>query len=172
MNNRMSSVSDQFVHLLWNVACWIWETIELILIIILDYLARLIELILVLMKLTFQVICFIRDLCIDAMQTFANVFRGAVNVIGSISCDQVEDFASACIVVALCGGVLKMFMDLLKRNPHAKLLNMFGQRVTQSNNNKDSTARSHSQDACPPKRKTGRRRKQRNNRQYRSQRNN
>lgn len=49
------------------------------------------------------------------MQTFANVFRGIVNVINSISRDEVEDFASACIVVALCTGVVKMFMDLLKR---------------------------------------------------------
>ncbi|XP_077263974.1 uncharacterized protein LOC143898395 [Temnothorax americanus] len=115
MKSRMSSVSDQFVILLWRVACWLWETIELILIVIFDCLARLIELILVMMKLIFQVICFIRDLCIDAMQTFANVFRGIVNVISSISCDDIEDFASACIVVVLCTGAVKMVMDLLKR---------------------------------------------------------
>ncbi|XP_071560195.1 uncharacterized protein [Temnothorax nylanderi] len=115
MKSRMSSVSDQFVNLLWRVACWLWETIELVLIVIFDCLARLIELILVMMKLIFQVICFIRDLCIDAMQTFANVFRGIVNVISSISCDDIEDFASACIVVVLCTGAVKMVMDLLKR---------------------------------------------------------
>ncbi|XP_011169459.2 uncharacterized protein LOC105202576 [Solenopsis invicta] len=116
MKNRiLSNVPDQFANLFWRVACWIWETLELILIIILDCLARLIELILVMVKLIFQVICFFRDLCIDAMQTFAHVFRGIVNVISSISCDDVEDFASACIVVALCTGAIKMFMDLLKR---------------------------------------------------------
>jgi len=49
------------------------------------------------------------------MQTFANVFRGIVNIISNISCDDVEDFASACIVIALCTGAIKMFMDLLKR---------------------------------------------------------
>ncbi|XP_024878683.1 uncharacterized protein LOC112459028 [Temnothorax curvispinosus] len=117
MKSRMSSVSDQFVNLLWRFACWLWETIELVLIVIFDCLARLIELILVMMKLIFQVICFIRDLCIDAMQTFANVFRGIVNVISSISCDDIEDFASACIVVVLCTGAIKMVMDLLKRSP-------------------------------------------------------
>ncbi|TGZ45759.1 Uncharacterized protein DBV15_09448 [Temnothorax longispinosus] len=145
------NVSDQFVNLLWRVACWLWETIELVLIVIFDCLARLIELILVMMKLIFQVICFIRDLCIDAMQTFANVFRGIVNVISSISCDDIEDFASACIV-----------------NPHARLLDMFGQRVTQSDNNNNPTARSHSQDTCLHERKTGRRLKRRYNRRYRS----
>lgn len=51
----MSSVSDQFVTLLWRVAYWLWETIELILIVVLECLARLIELILVIMKLIFQV---------------------------------------------------------------------------------------------------------------------
>lgn len=49
------------------------------------------------------------------MRTFANVFRGIVNVISSISCDDVEDFVSACIVVVLCTGAVKMFMDLSKR---------------------------------------------------------
>lgn len=63
----------------------------------------------------FQVICFFRDMCIDAMQTFANVFRGIVNVISNISRDDVEDFASACVVVILCTGAVKMFTDILKR---------------------------------------------------------
>ncbi|XP_011690129.1 PREDICTED: uncharacterized protein LOC105451405 isoform X2 [Wasmannia auropunctata] len=115
MKNRITSVSDQFVKLTWRVAYWLWETIELILIIIFDCFVRLMELILVIMKLMFQVLCFFRDLCIDTMQTFANVFRGIVNVISSISCDDVEDFASACIVIALCTGAVKMFMNLLKR---------------------------------------------------------
>ncbi|XP_011059543.1 PREDICTED: uncharacterized protein LOC105149080 [Acromyrmex echinatior] len=168
MKNRISSISDQFVNLLWRPACWIWETIELILIIIFDCLARLIELVFVMMKLIFQVICFVRDLCIDAMQTFANVFQGIVNVISNISCDDVEDFASACIVIALCTGAVKMFMNLLKRNPHTKLFNMFGQHVTQCGNNNNLMARSHSQDACLCERKTGRRPKKRNNRRYRS----
>ncbi|XP_036142811.1 uncharacterized protein LOC105836771 [Monomorium pharaonis] len=168
MKNRITSVSDQFVNLIWRVACWLWETLELILIIILDCLTRLIELILVTVKLIFQVISFFRDLCIDAMQTFVNVFRGIVNIVSSISCDDVEDFVSACIVVALCIGAIKMFMDLLKRNPHAKLFDMFGQRVTQIDNNNNLTARSHCQDACLPARKTRRRSKQRNRRRYRS----
>ncbi|KYN34153.1 hypothetical protein ALC56_11259 [Trachymyrmex septentrionalis] len=158
MKNRISNISDQFINLLWRAAYWIWETIELILIIIFDCLARLIELVLVMMRLIFQVICFVRDLCIDTMQTFANVFRGIVNVISNISCDDVEDFASACIVIALCTGA----------NSHTKLFNMFGQHVTQSDNNNNPTARSHSQDACLCARKTGGRPKKRNNRRYRS----
>lgn len=55
MKNQMSNVSDQFVNLVWRVACGLWETIELILIVMLDCLARLIELILVMIKLIFQV---------------------------------------------------------------------------------------------------------------------
>ncbi|XP_067216011.1 uncharacterized protein [Linepithema humile] len=114
-----------------------------------------------------QVICFFRDMCIDAMQTFANVFRGIVNVISNISRDDVEDFASACIVVILCTGAVKMFTDILKKNPHVKLFNVFGQRVTQTDNNNNLTASSHGQDACPPERKSGRRTKRRNNKRYR-----
>lgn len=60
-------------------------------------------------------ICFFRDMCIDAMQTFANVFRGIVNVISNISRDDVEDFTSACVVVILCTGAVKMFTDILKK---------------------------------------------------------
>ncbi|XP_070160641.1 uncharacterized protein [Polyergus mexicanus] len=115
MKNWITSVSDQFVGSFWRIFCWLWETFELVLIIVLDCLARLIELILVMINLIFQVICFLRDLCIDAMQTFANVFRGIVNIISNINRDDVEDFASACIVVVLCTGAVKMFMDILKR---------------------------------------------------------
>ncbi|RLU21804.1 hypothetical protein DMN91_006180 [Ooceraea biroi] len=115
MKSRITSASDQFVNFFWRVVCWLWETVELILIIVLDCLARLIELVLVIMNLIFQIISFLRDLCIDAMQTFANVFRGIVKVISNISCDDVEDFASACIAVILCIGAVKMFMNLLKR---------------------------------------------------------
>ncbi|XP_050462000.1 uncharacterized protein LOC126856985 [Cataglyphis hispanica] len=115
MKNCMTSVSDQFVNSFWRVFCWLWETFELVLIIILDCLARLIELILVTINLIFQVICFLRDLCIDAMQTFANIFRGIVNIISNINRDDVEDFASACIVVVLCTGAVKMLMDFLKQ---------------------------------------------------------
>lgn len=60
-------------------------------------------------------ICFFRDMCIDAMQTFANIFRGIVNVISNISCEEVEDFASACIVVILCTGAVRMLMNFLRK---------------------------------------------------------
>ncbi|KOC59467.1 hypothetical protein WH47_10613 [Habropoda laboriosa] len=101
MKNRMSNASQQFVEFFSRVVCWLWETLEKLLDIILDFLARLIELILAVMNLIFQVICFFRDLFMEAMQTFANVFRGIVNVVSNISCEEIEDFASACIVVLL-----------------------------------------------------------------------
>ncbi|XP_072765969.1 uncharacterized protein [Anoplolepis gracilipes] len=164
MKNWITSASDQFVSSFWRVFCWLWETVELILIIALDCLARLIELILVVINLIFQVICFLRDLFIDAMQTFANIFRGIVNIISSINHDDVEDFASACIVIVLCTGAAKMLMDLLKRNPHAKLFNVFGQSVTHIGNNNNLTTRSHGRNACPRERKMSRRIRQRNNR--------
>ncbi|KAL6435139.1 hypothetical protein ACFW04_005321 [Cataglyphis niger] len=164
MKNCIASVCDQFVNSFWQVFCWLWETVELVLIIILDCLARLIELILVTINLIFQVICFLRDLCIDAMQTFANIFRGIVNIISNINRDDVEDFASACIVVVLCTGAVKMLMDFLKRNPHTKLFNVFGQSVTQIGNNNNPTISSHGQNACPSERKTGRRIRRNNRR--------
>ncbi|KAL0110885.1 hypothetical protein PUN28_014079 [Cardiocondyla obscurior] len=166
MTNQILSVSGQFANLLWRVVCWLFETIEQILTVILDCLARLIELILVIIKLIFQVICFVRDLCIDSMQTFANVFRGIVNVVNSIGYDDVEDFASACIVVALCAGGIKMFINLLKRNSHAKLFNIFGQEHSANNN---LAEKSHNENICfLHERKTGRRPKRRTNRRYRS----
>lgn len=55
MKNWITSTSDQFVSSFWRVFCWLWETVELILLIVLDCLARLIELILVIIYLTFQV---------------------------------------------------------------------------------------------------------------------
>lgn len=55
MKNWITSASDQFVSSFWRVFCWLWETVEQILIIVLDCLARLIELILVIINITFQV---------------------------------------------------------------------------------------------------------------------
>lgn len=49
------------------------------------------------------------------MQTFANVFQGIVNVASRISHEDVEDFASACIVVFLYTGAVKMFVNLLRK---------------------------------------------------------
>jgi len=49
------------------------------------------------------------------MQTFANIFRGVVKVISNINCDDVEDFASACIIIILFTAVGKIFMDFLKK---------------------------------------------------------
>lgn len=114
MKNRMSNASQEFVEFFSRVACWIWETIEKLFDIILDFLARIIELILAVMNLIFQVICFLRDLCIEAMQTFANVFRGIVNVVSNISCEEVEDFVSACIVVLLWVVAFKLVRNLLQ----------------------------------------------------------
>ncbi|XP_011140197.2 uncharacterized protein LOC105183623 [Harpegnathos saltator] len=115
MKSRVPSSRERFVSFFWKVVCWLWETLDLVLIIVLDYWARMIELILVLMNITFQVICFLRDLCIDSMQTFANVFRGIVNVVGGISREDVEDFASACIVVFLYTVAVRMFVNLLRK---------------------------------------------------------
>ncbi|KOX72838.1 hypothetical protein WN51_00778 [Melipona quadrifasciata] len=114
MKNRMSNASQQFVDFFSQVACWTWETLEKLLDIILDFLARIIELILAVMNLIFQVICFLRDLCIEAMQTFANVFRGIVNVVRNISCEEVEDFASACIVILLWVVAFKLVRNLFQ----------------------------------------------------------
>ena len=114
MKNRMSNASQQFVDFFSQVACWTWETLEKLLDIILDFLARIIELILAVMNLIFQVICFLRDLCIEAMQTFANVFRGIVNVVRNISCEEVEDFASACIVILLWIVAFKLVRNLFQ----------------------------------------------------------
>lgn len=51
----MSSASDQFASFFSRVACWLWETVELVLIIVLDCLERLIELVLAVTNLIFQV---------------------------------------------------------------------------------------------------------------------
>jgi len=55
MKNQMSNASDQFANFFSRVACWLWETVELVLIIVLDCLERLIELMLAVMNLIFQV---------------------------------------------------------------------------------------------------------------------
>lgn len=110
----MSNASQQFVEFVSRVSCWLWDTLEKLLDIIFDFLARIIELTLAVMNLIFQVICFLRDLCIESMQTFANVFRGIVNVVRNISCEEIEDFASACIVVLLWIVAFKIIKSLFQ----------------------------------------------------------
>lgn len=56
MKGRVSSQpTDRFAGFFWKVVCWLWETLDLVLTIALDYWARTLELIFVLMNLTFQV---------------------------------------------------------------------------------------------------------------------
>nr|KAF7431825.1 hypothetical protein H0235_004749 [Vespula pensylvanica] len=56
-----------------------------------------------------------KDLCIDAMRTYLNAFHGIVNIVKSIKCDDVEDFASACIVVILWVEAIRIVMSLVKQ---------------------------------------------------------
>ncbi|XP_034179085.1 uncharacterized protein LOC117603744 isoform X1 [Osmia lignaria lignaria] len=151
MKNHVTNASQQFVEFFSRVACWSWETLEKLLDIFLDFLTRIIELILAMMNLIFQVICFLMGLCIDAMQTFANIFRGIVNVVSKISCEEIEDFASACIVVLLWICAFKILKNLIKRNAFS----LFGSRnVNGNNNNKFERYRL---EACPPRRRAGKR---------------
>ncbi|XP_076651177.1 uncharacterized protein LOC143358144 [Halictus rubicundus] len=113
MNGRVTNATQQCVEFLSRVVCSLWETLDKLMEILFDFLARLIELTLAVMNLIFQVICFLRDLWIEAMQTFANVFRGIVNVVRNISCEEVEDFASACIVILLWIGFFRIAKNLI-----------------------------------------------------------
>ncbi|KAK2586231.1 hypothetical protein KPH14_001488 [Odynerus spinipes] len=115
MKKRLANVSEQFTEFFARVACWSWDTFESLLDILMDFCARMLELILAMMNLIFQVTCFLRDLCIEAMRTYLNVFHGIVNVIKSIKCDDVEDFASACIVVVLWIEAIRIVMSLVKQ---------------------------------------------------------
>ncbi|XP_017882825.2 uncharacterized protein LOC108626598 [Ceratina calcarata] len=165
MKNRMSNASQKFVEFFAQVACWLWETIEKLLDIILDFLARIIELILAVMNLIFQVICFLRDLWFEAMQTFANVFRGIVNVVSNISCEEVEDFASACIVVILWFGVFKVVKNLFQNSRIAAYL--YPEAASDINNNK---VERFGLEVCSPcgQRRTGRRVNRRNGKRFRA----
>ncbi|XP_048268299.1 uncharacterized protein LOC126923923 [Bombus affinis] len=164
MKNRMSNASQEFVEFFSRVACWIWETIEKLFDIILDFLARIIELILAVMNLIFQVICFLRDLCIEAMQTFANVFRGIVNVVSNISCEEVEDFVSACIVVLLWIVAFKLVRNLLQNSRIAAFLKP---RHTSLNINDNNKVERLGLGVCPAQRRTGKRINRRNSKRPR-----
>ncbi|CAL7937593.1 unnamed protein product [Xylocopa violacea] len=164
MKNRMSNASQQFVEFFSRVACWLWETIEKLFDIILDFLARIIELILAVMNLIFQVICFLRDLWIEAMQTFANVFRGIVNVVSNISCEEVEDFASACIVVLLWFVAFKLARNLFQ---NSRLAAFLYPRDAASNVNSNKLEKLRL-GVCPPQRRTGRRMNRRNRKRPRA----
>ncbi|XP_012345030.1 uncharacterized protein LOC105736136 [Apis florea] len=145
MKNRMSNVTQEFVEFFSRITCWLWETIEKLFDIIFDFLARIFELILAVMNLIFQVICFLRDLGIESMQTFVNVFRGIVRVISNITCEEVEDFASACIVVLLWIAAFKVAKNLIKNSRIAAFLN-----PGNPNSNEELGI-------CPAQRRTGRR---------------
>ncbi|KAL2716232.1 hypothetical protein V1478_013908 [Vespula squamosa] len=113
--DMLSNVFEQFTEFSTRLANWLCDTFESILDIFMDFLAKMLELILAMMNLFFQVMCFLRDLCIDAMRTYLNAFHGIVNIIKSIKCDDVEDFAFACIVVILWVEAIRIVMSLAKQ---------------------------------------------------------
>ncbi|CAK9808524.1 hypothetical protein ANTQUA_LOCUS5637 [Anthophora quadrimaculata] len=166
MKNRMSNASQQFVEFFSRVACWLWETLEKLLDIILDMLAKLIELILAVMNLIFQVICFFRELFIEAMQTFANVFRGIVNVVSSITCEEIEDFASACIVILLWIAAFKFMKNVVQ---NSRIAACFCPRSVVSNENNNNKVMKHELQVCPPLKRSGRRMNRRHRRRSRTE---
>lgn len=114
MRTHVTNVSDRLIDFVTGIVNWSWDTVELIFEILVEFLARAIELTIAILQLSFQVICFLRDVCIEAMQTFVNIFRGIVNVVSSIKCEDVEDFAAACMVVFLWIGAVKITLNLLE----------------------------------------------------------
>ncbi|XP_012256111.2 uncharacterized protein LOC105686086 isoform X2 [Athalia rosae] len=107
--------TDQFSHFVYGFLYCAWDTLELGWDVLEEIGAKLVEFFIAIFNLIFQVLIFLRDLCIETMQTFANVFQGMINVISSISCEDVEDFASACIVVLLWVGVVKIIINMLSK---------------------------------------------------------
>ncbi|KAK0157558.1 hypothetical protein PV328_011287 [Microctonus aethiopoides] len=127
MYSRIGNIYDQLGNFPFGIVTWLWDTVGLIFDIMLEFLGRSVELTLTIINLAFQIICFLRDLCVEAMQTFANVFRGIVNVIGSIDADDVEDFATACIVVILWIGAGRFILSAIdKNNGRYNPLKLFG----------------------------------------------
>ncbi|KAI4490059.1 hypothetical protein M0804_004241 [Polistes exclamans] len=117
----------------------------------------MLEFILAMMNLFFQVMCFLRDLCIDSMRTYLNVFHGIVNVIKSIKCDDVEDFASACIVVILWIEAIRIVLRLVKQNPRMKIWTWFDRKIKQENNHLNANSKAYDYQYCTCK-KSGKRR--------------
>ncbi|XP_012283236.1 uncharacterized protein LOC105701237 [Orussus abietinus] len=135
MRGRMTNVFEQFIEFIYGVLCWLWETLELLVEIMLDFVARIVELFIAVLHLIFQVICFFRDLLIEAMQTFAHVFQGIVNVVGGITCDDVEDFATACIVVLLWVGAANIVLNMINKKPGSEPFNFFKLRMAGNRGN-------------------------------------
>lgn len=115
MNERVTLAKQQYVEFLSRVVCWLWDSLGQLMDILFDFLARLTELILAVVNLMFQAICFLMDLWIDTVQTFANIFRGIVNVVRNITGEEVEEFASACIVVFLWICFFRVIKNLFAR---------------------------------------------------------
>lgn len=110
-----SIIYNQLTDGYLDISTWIRDTFEITLGILMEFLGRFIDLAIAISQLIFQVICFLRDLCIETMQTFANLFRGIVNVVKSISSENVEDFAEACLVVILWVAAAKFFIGLVDK---------------------------------------------------------
>ncbi|XP_043270638.1 uncharacterized protein [Venturia canescens] len=127
MRTQILDVCDQLSDFSTGFVNWSWDTLDLLFEIFVEFLARTIELGVALLKLSFQIICFLRDVCIEAMQTFVNIFRGIVHVISSIKCEDVEDFAAACMVVFLWVAGVKIVLSLLQNNkkPFSNPLNFY-----------------------------------------------
>lgn len=109
------SWSDQASQFFYGIFYCIWDTFELGWDAFLEIIAKLGQFFFVIFNIVFQILIFIRDLCIETMQTFANIFQGIINVISNISCDDIEDFASACIVVLLWIGAIKIVLNIITK---------------------------------------------------------
>ncbi|XP_011303207.1 uncharacterized protein [Fopius arisanus] len=112
----VADVSEEVSQFVSKSGSCVWDTGELVLDILLEFVTRSIELGLSVLALGFQVLCIFRDLLIDALRTFANAIKGIVNVVGAIDIEDVEDFASACIVVILWIGAGKFMLGVIEKS--------------------------------------------------------
>ncbi|XP_015116882.1 uncharacterized protein LOC107041039 [Diachasma alloeum] len=112
----VADVSDELSEFVSKSGSCVWDTGELVLDILLEFVTRSVELGISVLGLGFQILCVLRDLLIDALRTFANAIKGTVNVVGAIDIEDVEDFASACIVIVLWIGAGRFMLGAIEKN--------------------------------------------------------
>ncbi|XP_066582358.1 uncharacterized protein [Prorops nasuta] len=143
LNERMFSLSEDFLNLVKELVCAFRDSSKLLMEIVFDVFARTLELMLALVNLAFHASCFILDLCICTIQTFMNIFRGIVRIVHSIRRDEVEDFVLACIVILLWIGAYKCVANIINKKPRLGWAKLF--RAPKENNNTQNI--SHKEDS-------------------------
>lgn len=111
--SRLKGILDDLCEFFGSVVHISWDTVYVICDMTIEYLLQTLELAVALLGLFFEIIILFRNICIDALDTFARMLQNIILMIADISCEEIEEFVQASLIIAIWIFLGRVFVNYI-----------------------------------------------------------